>query len=246
VARAALREQDLPSAQLEGAERELRLLVDHREDLVAERTRHQNRLLWYLHELEPGWRLEPGSLSSFKTLNIVQACLSRHSGRVAAVADDLVALCRDLTRRINQLGREIGRLVAPLAPTLLALHGCGVLSAAKIVGETADVGRFRSRDAYARHNGTAPIPVWSGNSRRHRLNRGGNRQLNAALHRIAVTQLRGAGPARELIERRMAVGATKKEAMRSLRRRLSDVVYRYLVEDAMAKRGRQAGLETAA
>jgi transposase len=234
VARAALREPQLPSARLDGPERELRLLVDHREDLVAERTRHENRLGWHLHELEPEWALQPGSLSRIKTLDVVQARLSSHPGREAAIAAELVGRCRELTRRIDHLEKEIGELVAPLAPTLLALVGCGVLTAAKIVGETAGVKRFRSRHAYARHNGTAPIPVWSGNPGRHRLNRGGNRQLNAALYRIALTQLRYHGPARDLLERRMASGATKKEALRSLRRRLSDVVYRCLVADSVA------------
>jgi transposase len=244
VARASLREQNLPCARLDGAEREVRLVVDHREDLVGERTRHQNRLGWYLHELEPGW--EPGSLSSYKTLDAVQARLRAHSGRVAAIATEVVGLCRDLTRLINELEREIAALVAPLVPALLALHGCAALTAAKIVGETAGVGRFRSRHAYARHNGSAPIPVWSGNPSRHRLNRGGNRQLNAALHRIVITQLRHGGRAKELVERRMALGATKKEALRSAKRRLSDVVYRCLVEDALARGERQTGVPQAA
>jgi transposase len=235
VARAALREPDLPAAQLDGVERELRLLVDHREDLVAERTRMQNRLLWHLHELEPGWRIRSGALSSYKGLDQVQCRLEAHSGRVAEIAAELVVRCRDITRRVNDLHREITRLVTPLAPTILAIPGCGALTAAKILGETAGVERFRSRHAYARHNGTAPIPVWSGNTERHRLNRGGNRQLNAAIHRIAVTQLQRPGPARDYLERRMNTGSTKKEAFRCLRRRLSDVVYRSLLSDARAQ-----------
>jgi transposase len=246
VARAALREPDLPAAQLDGVEREVRLLVDHREDLVGERTRMQNRLLWHLHELEPGWKIPSGSLSSFKGLDRVEERLAGRPGRVAAIAVELVARCRDLNRRINELEREINRLVAPLAPTLLAVRGCGGLTAAKIVGETAGISRFRSKDAYARLNGTAPIPVWSGNTERHRLNRGGNRQLNAALHRIAVTQLQRPGPARDYLERRITAGATKQEALRSLRRRLSDVIYRCLLEDHRAQHPLPAGLHEAA
>lgn len=246
VARAALREPDLPAAQLEGIEREIRLLVDHREDLVAERTRMQNRLLWHLHELAPGWKVESGALSSFKGLDRVEALLADRQGRVVAIAVELVGRCRELTRRANELEREIRRLVGPVAPTLLALRGCGALTAAKVVGETAGVDRFRSKDAYARHNGTAPIPVWSGNTERHRLNRGGNRQLNAALHRIAVTQLQRPGPARDYLERRMAAGATKKEALRSLRRRLSHTVYRCLLEDHRARTALPVGLQEAA
>ena len=90
---------------------------------------------------------------------------------------------------INDLAREIGELTKTIAPSLLALFGCGSLTAAKLFAETAGIGRFRSRAAYASHTGTAPIPVWSGNLVRHRLSRGGNRQLNAGLHRIAITQL---------------------------------------------------------
>ena len=246
VARAALREPDLPVAQLEGEERDARLLVDHREDLVGERTRMQNRLLWHLHELEPGWKIPSGALSSLKGLDQVEARLAGHQGRVAAIAFELVGRCRELNQRVNELEREITRVVTPLAPALLALPGCGALTAAKLVGETAGVDRFRSKDAYARHNGTAPIPVWSGNTERHRLNRGGNRQLNAAIHRIAVTQLQRPGPARHYLERRIAAGATKKEALRSLRRRLSDVVYRRLLEDHRVRHQPPAGLQEAA
>ncbi len=121
--------------------------------------------------------------------------------------------------------------MAPRAPSLLGLAGCGPLTAAKLVGETAGLGRFRSRAAFAMHTGTAPIPVWSANRERHRLNRGGNRQLNAALHRIAVTQLRLDGAGRAYDQRRIAAGDTKTEAIRALRRRLSDEVYRRLATD---------------
>tara|TARA_R100000306_G_scaffold38962_1_gene38624 strand:- start:1220 stop:2356 length:1137 start_codon:yes stop_codon:yes gene_type:complete len=185
VARAALREPDLPVAQLDGPSRELRLLVDHREDLVADRTAHINRLRWHLHELDPTWDPAPRSLGRFKTLDQVAERLVRFDGTVARLAVDLVARIRDLTVTINELEREIGQLVVRLAPTLLAIVGAGPLSAAKIVAEVADIRRFKSKDAFARHNGTAPLPAWSGNPNRHRLSRTGNRQINAAIHRIA-------------------------------------------------------------
>ncbi|MFD2081582.1 IS110 family transposase [Actinopolymorpha cephalotaxi] len=111
------------------------------------------------------------------------------------------------------------------------MPGCGALTAAKIVGETAGVRRFRSKDAYARHNGTAPLPVWSSNRARHRLSRTGNRQLNAALHRIALTQARWHPEAKAMIARRVASGDSGREAMRILKRRLSDVVYGALQAD---------------
>lgn len=232
VARAALRHPDLPAAQLDGPSRELRLLVDHREDLVAERTRAINRLRWHLHELDPSWDPPARSLCSPKNLETTAARLADHHGPVARIATEIVAHVIDLTRRERALAKEIEVLVAQLAPTLLALVGVGPLTAAKIVAETADVRRFRSKDAYARHNGTAPLPVWSGNRERHRLSRTGNRQLNAAIHRVAITQMRCHPDATAYIDRRLTSGNTKAEALRALKRRLSDVVYRNLLADA--------------
>jgi transposase len=107
---------------------------------------------------------------------------------VGVIAGELVERIRELTLDIRRLELEITRRVEPMAPALLGIHGVAALGAAKIIGETAGIGRCYSRHADARHNGTAPLLVWSGNRRRHRLSRVGNRQLNAALHRIAVTQ----------------------------------------------------------
>ena len=231
TARAALREPDLPAAHLDGAERDLRLLVDHREDLVAERTRILNRLRWHLHELDPGEEPPSRGLDRRHVLEALEARLAEAPGTVARIARDLLVRVRELSVAIDTLEREISGLVADQAPTLLALEGCGPLTAAKLLGETAGVGRFRSAAAFARHNGTAPVPVWSGNTTRHRLSRGGNRQLNVALHRIAVTQLQRPGPGREYVERRMAMGNTKTEAIRALRRRISDAVFRRMRHD---------------
>lgn len=232
VARAALRHPELPAAQLDGPARELRVLVDHREDLVAERTRCINRLRWHLHELDPAWDPKARSLTNYKNLDAIAARLAMLDGMVARVAGEIVADVRDLTVRERALQREITSRVAELAPALLALVGVGALTAAKIVAEVADVRRFKSKDAFARHNGTAPLPVWSGNRERHRLSRTGNRQLNAAVHRIAVTQMRCHDDAIAYLERRTTMGNTKTEAIRALKRRLSDIVYRALLADA--------------
>jgi transposase len=151
---------------------------------------------------------------------------------MARIAAEIVADIRRLTGRERALQREISVLVSQLAPTLLSVRGVGPLSAAKIVAETADIRRFRSNNAYARHNGTAPLPVWSSNRERHRLSRTGNRQLNAAIHRIAVTQMRCHDDARTYLEHRRTLGNTNTEALRALKRRLSDVVYRALLADA--------------
>jgi len=246
VARAALREPDLPVAALDGTERELRLLVDHREDLVAERTRAANRLRWHLHDLDPG--NEPGlrTLDRAVVLVALEARLAEVPGTVARIARELVTRIRDLTRTIDALEREIARLVADVAPSLLALPGCGHLTAAKLVGEMAGVGRFRSAAAFARHNGTAPIPVWSGNDERHRLSRTGNRQLNVALHRIAITQMRIDERGKTYLEHRRAAGDTKTGAIRALRRRISDEVYRRMRHDERLRVTRRVPLVAAA
>jgi transposase len=169
-------------------------------------------------------------------------------GTIAGIARELLVRCRELTVRANELEREITVLVRRLAPSLLSLPGCGALSATKIVGEAAGAGRFRSKAAFARWNGTPPIPVWSGNTTRHRLTRGGNRQINAALHRIAITQVRGVGGlGGEYVERRMAGGDTKTEAIRLLRRRLSDEVFRrLLIDERVRECGAPADLPLAA
>jgi transposase len=232
VGRAALANPDLPVARLDGPTRELRLLVDHREDLVAERTRCINRLRWHLHELDPGWDPPARTLCRLKHLSTVADRLAGFEGPVARIAAEIVADASRLTVRETELEREITALVRQLAPTLLDVVGVGALTAAKIVAETADVTRFKSKDAYARHNGTAPLPVWSGNRERHRLSRTGNRQLNTAIHRIAVTQIRCHPDARTYLDRRLANRNTKTEALRALKRRLSDVVFRSLLADA--------------
>ena len=214
VARAALREPDLPAARLDGPERELRLLADHRDDLVAERTRMLSRLRWHLHELDPDWDPAPRSLTRRKHLDAVAARLAGTDGMVARLAADLAARITALTSDIHALEKEITVLARQLAPSLLAIPGAATLTAAKIVGQTAEVRRFKSKDAYARHNGTAPLPAWSGNRTRHRLSRTGNRQLNCAIHRIAVTLIRCHPDAQAYLKARIASGDTKTEALR--------------------------------
>ncbi len=232
VARAALREPDLPVAQLDGPSRDLRLLVDYHESLVKDRTAAQNRLRWRLHELEPGYDPPAGSLNRYKTLDEIDQLLGAHTSMVAALGRREVTRIRELTREANQLERDIDKRVAEQVPSLLEIPGCGALTAAKLVGEAADISRFKSRDAYAMWAGTAPIPVWSANNQRFRLNRGGNRQTNAAIHRIAITQIRIHPDAQAFIKRRLETGSTKREALRLLKRKLANVVYRTLLTDA--------------
>jgi transposase len=233
VARAALREgpETLPAAHLDEAALELKLLLDHREDLVRARSEDQQRLRWHLHDLWPDFELPAGCLDRIVWLDRVARKLSRaeQSARVR-VSRELVRAIRDRTRRAQELEREIGAMVREQAPQLLELPGCGTLTAAKLLAETAGAARFASDAKLARLAGVAPIPASSGNRTRLRLDRGGNRQLNCALHRIAVTQGRVHPPAREFLARKRAEGKSNREALRCLKRHLARRVWRLLTD----------------
>lgn len=229
VARAAQREPGLPLATHDEESRELKLLVDHRDDLVKHRTAVVNRFRWHLHRIDP--TIDPGPKTLNRAVKRVELTgfLADLPGIDARLARELLVDIEALTVRINDLEREITCLVADRAPALLKLPGCGALGAAKIVGEVAGISRFRDEAKFAMHAGVAPIPVWSGSTRgRVRLNRAGNRQLNAALHRIALTQIRRDGAGRAYYDKRLAMGDSKTEALRCLKRRLARVVFQTL------------------
>jgi transposase len=232
VARGFLREPDLPVASHDETSRELKLLVDRREVLVAQRTATINRLLWRVHELDPERAPKARSLDLAKHRRLLSGWLDTQSGIVAELARDELADITRLTEVINALAKRIGQRVRTVAPALLALPGCAELTAAKLVGQAAGVVRFKSEAAFARHAGVAPVPVWSGNTRgRVRLTRSGNRQLNAALHRIAVTQIRLDGLGQIYYRHRLAAGDSTTEALRCLKRRLARVVFGHLHSD---------------
>jgi transposase len=236
VARAALREPGLAVARLEGATREVRLLTDHREDLVGERTRIQQRLRWHLHELAPELELPAGCLDRACWLDRIGRRLARREQTLqVAIARELVVRCRELTRRERELERELATRVRAQAPALLALAGCGVLTAAKLLGETGGAERFAGDAQLAMHGGAAPLPASSGNKNRQRLNRSGNRQLNCALHRIAVCQGQHHAPARSYLLRKESEGKSRKEALRCLKRHLARTVYRTLTASDQEK-----------
>lgn len=236
VAHAALRTPDLPVACLEGPERDLRLLLDHREDLVAQRTAVENRLRWHLHDIDPAIDVPPRSLGSFKWLERLEDKLSRLDQTIQIqITRELVEDCWRLSRRVNKLQRHIEDLVAQRHPELLAIPGCAALTAAKLVGEIAGIDRFATDSKLAMHAGVGPLEASSGNRQRHRLNRKGNRQLNAALHRIAVTQIRCHEPARAFMERKQQEGKSKREALRCLKRHLVRVVFNNLKDQATAQ-----------
>jgi transposase len=232
VALAALRQPGLPVAELDGPAREVKLLSDHRRDLVVQRSRIAAQVRWHLHELDPDRLVPSRGLRRQRVVRELLVELARFDGVVARIARQLLARCQELTTQINSLERELRALVLELAPSLLEIPGCGVLSAAVIVGETAGVHRFRNKDAYARFTGTAPVPVWSGSSKgKVRLNRGGNRGLNWALHMIAITQARGVGPGSAYLDKQLHRGKDRVAALRLLRRRLSDTVFAALRAD---------------
>jgi transposase len=227
IARAALREPglDRPRAGEERL-RELKLLLDHRDDLVAERRRAQQRLRWHLHELDPALAVPLGALDRSIWLDRLGRRLSRREQTTQVrIARDLLARCRGLTRSVLELERELAERSSALAPALLRLPGCGPLGAAKLLCEIGPVERFASDARLARHAGVAPLEASSGKQRRHRLDRGGNRQLNCALHRIAVTQGRVYPPARAYLERKQGEGKSRREALRCLKRQLARTVY---------------------
>jgi transposase len=231
VARAALQEGlgAFPAAHLDGPELGLRLLVDHRERLVRHRVELNSTLLWHLHDLWPELRLPGGALFSKKWTTRISRRLVRaeQTMRVRIARDELRRL-RELTLAINRLEREITELVEQIAPQLLTEPGFGPLIAAKLVGEIAGAQRFATQAKLARAAGVAPIPASSGNTQRHRLDQGGNRQINAALHRVIVTRARCHPETRAYIERRRSEGKSTREAIRCLKRYLARHVWRLL------------------
>lgn len=231
VARAAIRVGlgALPQARLSGPEREIALLLDHREDLVGERTRIQQRLRWLLHDIDPSLQIRERSLDQPSTLTRLGARLRRMEQTTQVrICRELVRRCSELSRRAKELERDLRARVIQQAPQLLALPGCGALTAAKLIAEVAGVERFASDAKLAKLAGVAPLDASSGKQQRHRLNRTGNRQLNLALHRIAITQARIYAPAREYLARRQAEGKTRSEALRALKRHLIRRVHHLL------------------
>jgi transposase len=231
VARAAVREgvMTLPTAWLDERALELRLLVDHREDLVATRTRDQARLRWHLHDLDPTFNVPARALDRRLWWRRVSARLDREPDSVRVrIARALLEQIRAQTASIRSLEAELASLARAHAPDLLAERGCGALTAAKLIGEIAGADRFATDAKIARNAGTAPIPASSGNHTRHRLDRGGNRQLNCALHRLAVNKGIWDPESAAYLARKQAEGKTRKEALRCLKRHLTRRVWRLL------------------
>lgn len=235
IARVTAREELAP-VRTATADRDLKLLCDYRDQLLAERTRAQNRLHADLVSLHPGYEQRLPSLATPAALEAAERLLERERSVQASLARRRIERIREIELERSEVELEIRRLVRELRTGLVDLVGVGELIAARILGEVGDIARIPSRNHFASLNGTAPIPASSGQTQRHRhrLNRGGNRRLNQAIHMIALTQARMDPRARAYMTRRLPEGRTRRDANRALKRHLSDVVYQQLRRDAAA------------
>ena len=213
----------------------LRMLTDQRQDAVELRITTVNRL----HEVL--CHLIPGGASKHLKAPHARVLLSKVRPRDVVgkarkqVALDYVADLERIDARLKELKTRIAGVLAEHPTSLVEINGIGVLGAAKILAEVGDVRRFPSREHFASYTGTAPVDVSSGDNNRHRLNRAGNRRLNHVLHVAAVSQARFNGAGREYYQRKRDAGKTHLEAMRCLKRRLSNVVFRQLLADQQAR-----------
>jgi transposase len=231
VARAALGEPGLPTAHLDRQAREIKLFLDHREDLVHERTAQIQRLRWHLHDVAEGLEPADRALRGKRERRSLALRLARREQTVEIrLARELLRRIGEITEREQELQAEVRERVLAYAPELLELPGCGELTAAKLIAEVAGARRFRSDAQLARHCGCAPLEASSGSRTRHRFSRRGNRQLNCAFHRIAVTQARMHPAARAYLERKRAEGKSTREALRCLKRHLVRSVWQVLTD----------------
>jgi transposase len=232
IARIALREAGLGPVSRAGQAEDLRLLSVERDALLVERTRLGCRLHAHLMVIQPGYERQIPNLRSGRSLARAASLLAGQEGVRVELAGRLVVRIREIDREARILEREIGSRLA--SPRLQQIQGVGPIVVAMLVGQTGDVLAVRSAAAFAALSGTAPIPASSGQTNRHRLNRGGNRQLNRALHVIALTQSRSASVGRTYLAGKRDEGKTWSEAMRCLKRQLAGVVFRAMVADARA------------
>lgn len=239
IAIAALRSTALQPVSADDHTRVLHLLAKRHRDLARAKNVACCRLHSLLVDLAPGG--VPGRITARKANELLASVdLDDEADRQrAAIARDLMDDMDHYDRQLAASTKRIASAVAATGTSLLEIHGLGPICAATIIGYTGDITRFPTRNHYATYNATAPIEASSGNKVRHRLNPRGNRQLNHAIHLVAVVQLRRGTPGRAYYDRKIAEGKTSKEAIRALKRRLSDVVYRHLVADAERARRTQ-------
>jgi transposase len=229
AAHAAMATPSLDRHRIDEHVRELRVLVDYREDAVKRRTMVINQLKAQLHlwlDHTPGDLTRPKGLSAVTAVTD-GARLGRHVRQVLA---GMTAEIADLNQRVRDLDATIRDLVAPLAPNLLAITGISYTSAAVLIAEIGDITRFSSSAKLARYTGCAPIPVYSSDKERHRLHRGGNRRLNSVLYTAAIVQKRWHPDAQDLLARHEPAKG-RRGARRVLQRHLIDVIHRAMSAD---------------
>ena len=232
---AASRNERLAAVDPEAASEVLRLLSERREDLVAERTRALNRLHGLLRDLLPGG--VAGTLSADRAARILRGIRPRGgaSARLRRrLASEVLRDVRTLDRKIADLNGRIEAEVEASGTTLTEIFGIGPILAARIIGTVGDVARFPTKAHFASYSGTAPVEASSGEVVRHRLSLAGNRKLNYALHMVAVCQARSDARGGAYYRKKIAEGKSRKEALRCLKRRVSDAVFRSLVADSQA------------
>jgi transposase len=231
VALAGLRATDLKVVTPDDVTTVLRLLTDRRQQLVEQRIATVNRIHDLLLTLIAGGA-KPG-LTAAKAKELLASVRPRDQVGKARkqISRELVAELVMVDAKLKDLKRQITAVLDEHPTSLIEVRGVGVLIAAKIVAEVGDIRRFPSKHHFASYTGTAPIDASSGDNNRHRLNRGGNRRLNHALHIIAICQVRYPCQGQDYYRRKRAAGKSPLEALRCLKRRLSDVVYRHLIVD---------------
>jgi transposase len=231
TALAAWRNERLPAVDPEAGVEVMRLLSERREDLVAERTRAFNRLHALLRDLLPGG--VRGALSTHRAARILRGI--RPQGSSARVrrrlASEILRDIRALERKIADLNERIEAEVEASGTTLIEIFGIGPILAAKIIGTVGGVARFPTKAHFASYSGTAPVEASSGEVVRHRLSLAGNRHLNTALHMVAVCQARSDVRGGDYYRKKIAEGKSRKEALRCLKRRISDAVFKSLTAD---------------
>jgi transposase len=231
------RGEALPSPHRVQALADLKLLSDYRDQLLCARTQLANRVHRDLVVLRPGYQKLVPNLIGANHLSRAASLVKRDPSVRAELVRRRIAELRRLGNEIAETKAGLREAVAASGTTLTRLPGVGSATAAKILGEVGDVDRIRSQAAFAMMAGTAPLAASSGMSSRHRLNRGGNRKLNFALHYMALVRYRTDEETKAYIERRRAEGKSYKEAMRCLKRHLSNVVYRQMISDWRAMQG---------
>ena len=234
---AALTATRLNTARTDAAVTALRALVEHRDDLVKIRTQTINRLHVLLTHLTPAGAAR--GLTAERAADILRQIRLRDPAAKAlrSLAMDLIVEIRHLDRRITKAAADIETALSASGSTLTELCGIGTLTAAKVLARVGSVQRFRSAAAFASYTGTAPLETSSGDVIRHRLSRAGDRQLNCCLHTMAITQISRDTPGRAYYLRKRSAGKSHREALRCLKRHLSDAVYRQLVRDTATLEG---------